>query len=260
MRRQEPWPPDLEDVLRRALCTLADSVIPGADGLDRIRAQIRAERNAPPVWAIAELPSPGVRRMSAPQQLQLAASAARAFWHARIRPFRLGDEADSWHRWLRPAAAVATVLFVVLAGSLAIAALPRLIAPSSSSSPNGSGPGQLPVVASSGPAGQQAISQYPGASPGHTSPPAGSSGHGSAPSTGPRSASTAPSASGAPSPIPSPPASGTPSSSPSPSASSPSPSPSPSTSCSPSPSPSPTAHGRHRGSPGCHGRHHHQGG
>src|SRR5215469_13981883 len=102
MRRQEPWPPDLEDALRRALCTLADSVVPGTDGLDRIRAQIRAERHVPRIWAIAELPSPGMRRMSAPHQLQLAASAARAFWHARIWPFRLADESGSWHRWLRP--------------------------------------------------------------------------------------------------------------------------------------------------------------
>jgi len=260
MRRQEPWPPDLEDVLRRALRTLADSVVPGAEGLDRIRAQIRAQRRGPPIWATAELASPGMRRRSAPHQLQLAGSAARAFWHAIIRRFRLGAEPVSWHSWLRPAAALATVIFVVSAGSLAIAALPRVISPSGSGSPTGSGPGQFPVVASSGPTARHGSSQYPDAWPGHGSPGAGPGRHSPAPSTGPRSAGTAPSASGAPSPIPSPPASGTPTSSPSPSASSPSPSPSPSTSCSPSPSPSPTAHGRHRGSPGCHGRHHHQGG
>jgi hypothetical protein len=255
MRRQEPWSPDLEDVLRRALRTLADSVVPGADGLDRIRAQIRAQRQVPPSWAMAELAPPGVRRMSASHQLQRARSAARALWDLMIRRFRLGPEPVSWHRWLRPAAALATAIFVVSAGSLAIAALPRLIWNSSSSSPTGSGPGQVPVGVSTGPGARHASSQYPNASSGRTRPSAGPHGHSLAPSTGPRSASTAPS----PSPSPYPPASGSPSSSPSPSATSPSPSPSPSASCSPSPSPSPTARGKHGGT-GCHRRRHHHGG
>src|SRR5260370_25165716 len=106
MRRQEPWPPDLEDVLRRALRTLADSVVPGADGLDRIRARMRAERQVPPIWAIAELASPGVRRMSGPHQLELARSAARAFWPSIVPRFSLGAEPVSGHRWLLPASAI----------------------------------------------------------------------------------------------------------------------------------------------------------
>ncbi len=41
MSHSERQPRELEDVLRRALRMAADSVEPGADGLDRIRSRIR---------------------------------------------------------------------------------------------------------------------------------------------------------------------------------------------------------------------------
>src|SRR6266542_2370293 len=215
--RPEPWQRDLEDALRRALRTAADSVEPAADGLDRIRFRICARRPVPSGWNMAELAGPAVLGNPVLRNLLPVSIAAQAAFHAVARWFRPGPDAIGWYRWLRPAAALATGLFVVLAGSWAITALPQVIAPSASNgSAPGSGGGRVPVASGSGPAAPRTGSQSPVASPSY-----------------PTSSAT---------PTPS---------------SSPSASPTPSASCSPSASPAPSASNSHGNKPQCHHRPHH---
>ncbi len=254
MSRREPWQPELEDVLRRALHTEADSVEPGADGLDRIRMLIRAGRPLPGGWAMAGQAVSAGRGGLAWRHLRHARCAARDLWDAVLRPTGLGAGTFAWQRWLRPAATLATVVFVAVGGSWAIAALPRMIAPSGSSSPAGSSAGQAPAR-SSGPAGAHGTSQSPPGSLRHASSPAGQLRPTATSSGGPRSPGPSWPASSTPSANPS--GSGMPSASPSPSASSTSSaSPSPSASCTPAPSPSPTARGKHPREPRCRKQHH----
>jgi hypothetical protein len=253
--RSEPRQRDLEDVLRRALHTAADSVEPAADGLDRIRFRICARRPVPTGWNMAELAGPAVPGNPVLRKLLPVSIAAQAAFHAVVQRLRPGPDGIGWYRWLRPAAALATTL-VVLTGSWAITALPQVIAPSANNgSAPGSGGGRVPVTSSSGPAAPRTGSQGPVASPSYpTSSATYPTGHRGQfpPSASPPSASPTPSSLPSASPTPS----SSPSASPTPS-SSPSASPTPSASCSPSASPAPSASNSHGNGRHCHHRRHH---
>ena len=228
MKRSGPWQHHLDDRLRRALRAVADSVEPGADGLDQIRARIRAWPTAPP----------GSSRRLGPS----------------VEPI-------AWHRWLRPAAALATAIFVVFAGYLAIAAMPRVIGQSSGNAHAVSGGRQAAVAHGPGSTAPRAGSAHPVVRHRHSSSPSDHQHHGArAPSHSPPSANPVPSSSAMPSASPAPSGSATPSASSSPSGSgTPSASPSPTPSCSPSPSPTPTASHTHPKKPNCHRQHHRSG-
>jgi len=233
--RPEPRQRDLEDVLRRALRTAADSVEPAADGLDRIRSRIRARRPVPSGWNMAELAGPAGPGSPVPRNLLPVSITAQAAFHAVVRRFRPGPDGIGWYRWLRPAAALATGLFVVLAGSWAITALPQVIAPSANNgSAPGSGGGRVSVASSSGPAAPRTGSQSPVASPGYSTSSATYP-------TGHRGKSS--------------PSARTPSASPTPFSS---PSASPTSSSSPSASPTPSASCSHGNKQHCHHRRHHK--
>lgn len=134
-RRPDPRQGDLEVSLRRALIAAAESVEPRADGLDRIRAKVSAGRHRMPQrWSPAAL----VRADRMPlRQLAMAAAALRPILDLVVDRFRPNPGGGGRYGWLRPAAAVATGLFVVVAGSWAVTDLPQVIAPTANS---GSGP------------------------------------------------------------------------------------------------------------------------
>jgi hypothetical protein len=255
--RSEPRQRDLEDALRRALRTAADSVEPAADGLDRIRSRICARRPVPTGWNMAELAGPAVNGNPVLRNLLPVSIAAQAAFHAVVQRLRPGPDGIGWYRWLRSAAALATAFVVVLAGSWAITALPQVIAPSASNgSAPGSGGGRVPVTSSSGPAAPRTGSQSPVASPSYpTSSATYPTGHRGKSSPSASSPSASPALSSSPSAGPAP--SSSPSASPAPS-SSPSASPTPSASCSPSASPSPSASNSHGNKRHCHHRRHHK--
>lgn len=252
-----PWQRDLEDVLRRELRKVAEFVEPSADGLDRIRSRIGAQHRMPSGWIMANPAGSAIHGRFSVRNLQSnlrsIQRAAQAFFYTGVHRFGPSEHKISWHRWLRPIAALATGIFIVLAGSWAVTALPQIIASSGDSSPHGAGTGRVPVRSTSGSAGSPTRSQQPVTGPGHSNPAAyppphhGSSARGGsppAPSPAP-SVSTPPSASPAPSPTSSP-------------TTSPSASPTSSMSCSPSPSPSPAASGRHVRKPHCRKPPHHR--
>ncbi len=157
---------DYDDILRRALCTAADSIEPSGDGLERIRARLTTPRPLPSAWLMA-----GYSDVALPALLRLwsalvsmrgwrpsgaaGRSAQGGFaghsWHSgrlysgypgRLRggyPGRL----RSWHPgrlrgrippssgshrygWLRPAA-VAAAIVVAVAGGYALTQLQRTI-------------------------------------------------------------------------------------------------------------------------------------
>lgn len=169
MSHCERWPRDLEDVLRRALLTAADSVEPGADGLDRIRSRITGRRPVPSGWNMAELAGRARPSNSVLRHLLRVNTAPRAPLSAVVQRFRPRSDGIGWNRWLRPAAAVATGVFVVLAGSWALTALPRVIVSSASnSSAPGSGGGRVPA-GGSGSGAPGAGSQNPVMSPSYSS-------------------------------------------------------------------------------------------
>jgi hypothetical protein len=244
MSHSEPWQRDLEGVLRQALRTAADSVEPGADGLDRIRSRISARRQEPSDWQMAELAGPAGLGSSVLRNFLPAGIASRAALHAAARRFRPGTDRIGWYRWLRPAAALATGVLVVLAGSWAITALPQVIASSAShSSVPGSGGGRVPPANGTRPAAPRTGSQSPVTSPSSSSPashPAPHHGDSTASASPPSASPTMPASS-------SPPASPTP-----PATTSPSPSPTPSASCPPSASPTPPASSPRPNRPHCH--------
>jgi hypothetical protein len=241
-----PWQRDLEDVLRRELRRVAASVRPGADGLDRIRSQIREQRPAPFGWTMAESAGSAVRGRLSKRNLLPLHRAVQAFLYIGVHRFGPSDQ-RTWHRWLRPMAALATGIFVIVAGSWAVTALPQIIASSGSSPPIGGGAGRVPLGSDSDSTAPQGGSQHPGSGPGHSNPAAFPQRRHS---NSVRSGSAAPPTSNLPSASPSPPASSPPTSSPT--SNSPSASPTSPKSCSPSPSPSPTASGPHAHKPHCH--------
>ena len=224
-RRPEARQPGLERALKHALRLAVDSVEPGADGLDRIRAKIVAQPHVRTGWQTTYLTAL-LRVLSTVGRFGEPAVIWLRYWTGAVAErFRPDLRRVGWLGWLRPAAAVATGLLVVAGASWAITTLPQ-IAPSGNPQKIGSGGGTGAPP-----------SAHHGSQPGGGAQPSGS-GSSSSPraSTSCRPSSPAPSTRA--SSIP------TQSSSPSPSASSsPSPSPSPSTTPSTTPTGSPTPSG-----------------
>jgi hypothetical protein len=245
MSHSERWPRDLEDVLRRALHAATQSVEPGADGLDRIRSRISARRPVPSGWNMAELAGRAGPSGSALRNLLRVTTGPRTALYAVVHRFRPRSDGIGWNRWLRPAAAVATGVFVVLAGSWALTALPRVIVSSTSNgSAPGAGGGRVPGAGGSGSGAQGTGSQNPVTNPSYSSsatyPPRH---HGD---RWPPASATIP-ASSAPSASPT-----------APSGSPLSPSPTPSATCSPSADPTPPGHSPPAHKPRCHHPGHHK--
>lgn len=236
-RIPDPRTHDMEDVLRRALRTAADSVEPAADGLERIRARISDRRQAPASWALADSSGPAGFLL---RGLRPIGTSLQAAGRLVVRRFGPNPNGAGRYGWLRPAAAMATGLFVVLAGSWAITALPQVIAPANNSTGFGGGGGKAPVPTSSsspqiqgsgvpvGTSGQPRPSSTPSCTPGTSGSPS--------PSVSP---STTPSPTSSASPSPTTSATGSPSPTTSPTGS-PSPTTSPTDSSSPGPSPGST--------------------
>ncbi len=187
----EPFNDDFDRVIRDALMAAVDSVEPGGDGLERIRAKIvvrqavRASR-----WRIPH--SRGAARW---RPFQLSGAWLTAMSEAVVERFKPDPNRAGWFGWLRPAAAIATGVFVVTAASWAVAALPAAIAPVNNSrhfSP-GPAPSSLPGK-SSRPGYSSSSGGVGGSGPGAQG---GSSGAGT-PSCSPP-ASTSPSATTTPS-------------------------------------------------------------
>src|SRR5260221_6023667 len=253
MSHSERWPGDMEDVLRRALRTAPQSVEPGADGLARIRSGIDARRPAPSGWNMAELAGRAGPSSSVLRNLLRVSTAPRVPVSAVVQRFRPRSDGIGWNRWLRPAAAVVTGVFVVLAGSWALTALPRVIMSSASNgSATGSGGGRVPGAGGSGSGALGTGSQNPVMSPRYSSPtthPPRHHGDLSPPASATMPASSAPPASptappGSPlSPSPTPPTSA---------------SPTPSATCSPSAGPTPPWYSSAAHKPPCRHRRHHQ--
>ncbi len=222
----EPFDGDFDRTIRDALMSAVDGVDPGADGLDRIRAKIvvrqaaRASR-----WRIA--PSRGAAGW---RPFQVTGAWLTTMTGSVVERFKPDPNRAGWFGWLRPAAAIATGIFVVTAASWAVAALPAAISPASNSRnyhSHSSRPSTLP--GSSTRPGQSGA----GGSTGGTGP--GGQGVGTSSGGGHASPTCSPSASGSPSATTTP--TGTPSTTPT---GSPSPTTTPSGTGSPSPTESPT--------------------
>src|ERR1022692_2623637 len=96
---------DLEDGLRRALLGAVDSIEPAVGGLDRIRTRISARHRARFGWNMTDF---------APAAIWLQTVCG-----AVVDRFRPNPASRVRYGWLRPAAALATGIFVVAAGSWA---------------------------------------------------------------------------------------------------------------------------------------------
>jgi hypothetical protein len=225
-RRPDPRHAGLEQALRHALRLAVDSIEPGSDGLDRIRAKIAARPRVGTGWQNTY--RVGLRavlsilwRFGEPAVIWLR------YWTGAIAErFRPDLGRVGWLGWLRPVAAVATVLLVATGASWAATALPSMISSAGESQNYGGGQGSqgnTPGSAHhSSQAGGGTGSSNPARSSAHVSPNCRT--NSAAPSG---SASSRPTQSSNPSPS----SSSSPSSSPAPSSSS-------STSASGSPSPS----------------------
>lgn len=136
------WSPESERRLRAALRAAADSVQPGGDGLQRIRARGRHRRAAPgqaALAAVADLWWGLFQRAPAALQdwlFQLAASARVA--RARLAPAG-GPAATGARSWLRPLAAMALVTAIVAVGAYAAidSASPQVFQSSATASSGG---------------------------------------------------------------------------------------------------------------------------
>jgi hypothetical protein len=240
-RRPEPSQAILEQTLRRALRLAADSIEPGADGLDRIRTKIAAGP-PPPVpmtrwaaWRSTYLTT--ILTMLGVVATHLESIAMRT-WYAFcavvdrvwymfadfMEQFRPEDGGTGWVRWLRPAAALSAAFLVVVGLSFAVTTVPTALINVTRNHTRGgvSGNGE-PASRHSGSLGRN----------GGQTPPDSTSSGSSSPGCTSRSGSPGASPSAAPSKSAKP----SPSSTPSPSLS---PSPSPSISGTGSPSPSVT--------------------
>src|SRR5215470_5364167 len=215
-RRPDPSQAVLEHTLRRALRLAADSIEPGADGLERIRTKIAT--GPPPTFMATGWAARRARYLSGLLAVLMTVAwylepIGKRLWYAfaeladRFRP-----DADDTRklRWLRPAGALSAAFVVVAALSFAITTVPPAIIDYTSHHGH--------PVASGGSSG--------GPSSGNSGSPNGS---GTQTSQGP---SASPNSSTSCRTGPSSKASASPSPSPSPSSSS--------ASTSPSPSPSPT--------------------
>jgi hypothetical protein len=215
-RHTDSYGADADRALRSALTMAAESVEPADNGLDLIRSKIAADQAAHQVRWRFGVQGPGEpwwRSLLPPRGWFPAIGAAVA---ERFRP---DPNRAGWFGWLRPAAAVGTGLFVATAASWAVAALPAVISPSSSTGGNVIPPGHTkthhptkpgtpgyptPGNGSVGPSGQN------GGQPGGAPPPPGT-----APSCSPSGTPSAtptgtPSTGGTPSETPPPTDGGTP--------------------------------------------------
>jgi hypothetical protein len=121
-----------EAALRHALRAAAESIEPGADGLDRIKARLRPPRPLPIAWAEAIWSRLAMRMPEAIQSACLAMSQAlRQAWDRFAPPPRSeGDRAGNRSRslgWLRPLAAMVVAIFIVAAGAYAAIEVPAVI-------------------------------------------------------------------------------------------------------------------------------------
>ncbi|HEX9031439.1 MAG TPA: hypothetical protein VF834_06300 [Streptosporangiaceae bacterium] len=218
-RRPDPHRARLEEALSAALRMAAESVEPAPDGLERIRARISAGQAARragwrslgtagdgPAW-LGPSRWPGLLGASLAHLVRLV---GERFGPDPARAGRLG--------WLRPAAAVATGLFVVAAASWLITGLPQVIQPANDSGglAGGNGAGRNVSVpasptrtrTSTGGVPWQGQSHYgqqspsatctPGQGPQHASPTSSPSGSPSASPSGSPSPSVSPSPSASP--------------------------------------------------------------
>ena len=210
-RRPDPRQAHRENVLRGALRMAADSVEPAADGLDRIRAKISTRQPALTDWTTS---TPAGVLGSLWRWLEPVIIWLRYMAGAVVDRFRPDENRAGRLSWLRPAAALATGIFVVAAASWLITALPAVVTPTNQSGNyHNSGPGGG-QPASSHSNGVQSTSGAGMGSRGPGSPqPSRSCRPGSAkPSSSPSSSrtkspssspSTSPSPSSSPSPSPS---------------------------------------------------------
>lgn len=199
-RRIDPHQASLENALRRALWLAADSVEPAAGGLDRIRAKISARQRAERLgWAAA-------------YRGRIGAGVTAAFG-AVVERFRPDPDRAGRLGWLRPAAALATFLFVVAGAGWAVTALPQAISsvnnathfspptggvptPARSSSTHPTRRGVVSPARTSSPSPSYSCSPNPGPPVSPTTSPASP--------TGSPSSSPAASPSGSPTSVPSP--------------------------------------------------------
>jgi hypothetical protein len=122
---------DLEQALRRALAAAVSRVEPGADGLERIRARIK--RHPPQPWLTAvlcgfftrarywvwrghwawpdRLPLPRLRRL--PQAADRTPAGRRGTGTARPASHRRPSAVSTGTNWLRPAALLAGIAFIL---------------------------------------------------------------------------------------------------------------------------------------------------
>jgi hypothetical protein len=212
-RRPDNHDRNLEDVLRRALRSAADSIEPGTDGLDQIRAKISA-RQAASRLSWHSRPRHALSTGHGSRGLVPAGTWLAAALRSLVDRFRPEPGRSGWLGWMRPVAALATGLLVMAAASWAVAALPEAISPTTNTRQLTS-PAVTPAPASprssAGGANRPSYSVPPGPSCSPTAPVTGAS-----PSASPSgSASPSPSPSSSPtgtggSPSPSPSGSGSP--------------------------------------------------
>ncbi|HEX5187961.1 MAG TPA: hypothetical protein VFW16_00365 [Streptosporangiaceae bacterium] len=147
----------------------ADTIEPAGDGLDRIRTKIAAGPPAPVTpagwagWSTRYLTALLAALSTAIRFVEPAGIRIRYAYGAVVDRFRPEQGAVGWVAWLRPAAAVATGLLVVVGASWAITALPPTLintsgnsgpAPAGSSSSRPSSANHGGVNGSSGPISQ----------------------------------------------------------------------------------------------------------
>lgn len=214
-RRPDPRQAGLEVVLRSALRLAGDSVEPAADGLERIRAKISARQPAPqPAWMSA---APIVALLALLRRLDPAVIWLRYALGIVVDRFKPDPDRAGRLGWLRPAAALATGLFVVASASWAITALPQVISTTTNGhhfqpggTGNGNGTGRpMPSGTHTRPSVGATIGPtVPGSPSPSASCTSSSPAHSKSPSASPSSSaspspSTSPSPSSSPSPSPS---------------------------------------------------------
>lgn len=126
---------DHEGFLRAALHAAADSLEPGTEGLSRIRARLHHPRPRAVAWLAA---AGDALRLRAPAFLQDAyyrlAAEVRAAWDRFAPGPTSGRHRSRTEGWVRPLAAMASVMFIVAAGTYVAINVSTAVSPSSSNS------------------------------------------------------------------------------------------------------------------------------
>jgi hypothetical protein len=221
---------DAEEILRRELHAAAEFIEPSPDGLTQIRARLSAPRPVLIAWLMVgwtTVGQPALLRIgeasaTCAARLETALGPAGERLHpvlAKVRtwfvPRTEPTGRPSRHGWLRPAAAMAIVIAVAVAGGFGLSRLPSVIQQQANSVPSGQSHGAKGGHHGNGVAGTGRTLPTPASGRASPSPSASAS------------CSPSPEASSSPSPTPSPTPSPSPSVSPSPPVSSASPTPSP---------------------------------